>query len=49
MQKTTPAANPDAYVAILSSWQRACVEILRAAVCAGSGLEEGDLEQLERK
>jgi hypothetical protein len=36
----TPAADPDAYVAGLVGWQRACVEDLRAAVCAASVLEE---------
>lgn len=32
VKKTLPAANPDAYVAALSSWQRDFVEALRAAV-----------------
>ena len=40
MQKSTPAANPDAYVAGLDGWQRHCVEALRAAVCAAAVLEE---------
>lgn len=34
MQKTPPAASPDAYVAALSGWQRDCVAALRAAVLA---------------
>jgi hypothetical protein len=40
MQKSTPAANPDAYIAALSGWQRACVESLRKAVRATPELEE---------
>ena len=40
MQKSTPAANPDEYVAGLSGWQRACVEDLRANVRAARGLDE---------
>jgi hypothetical protein len=40
MQKSTPAANPDAYVASLSGWQRPCVEEIRNAVRAASDLEE---------
>jgi hypothetical protein len=40
MQKATPAANPDAYVAALSGWRRACVEELRAAVRTVPGLTE---------
>jgi hypothetical protein len=40
MQKSTPAANPDAYVAGLDGWQRGCVGNLRAAVRAASKLEE---------
>ena len=40
MRKAPPAANPDAYVAALAGWQRACVENLRAAVRAASALEE---------
>ena len=40
MRKSTTAANPDSYVAALVGWQRACVEDLRAAVCATSGPEE---------
>ena len=32
MKKQLAAANPDAYVAGLGEWQRACVERLRAAV-----------------
>ena len=40
MRKSTAAADPDSYVAALAGWQRACVEELRAAVCATSELEE---------
>jgi len=40
MQKSIPAANPDAYVAGLSGWQRDCVEHLRSEVRAASKLEE---------
>jgi hypothetical protein len=40
MQKSTPAANPDAYVSALGGWQRRCVEHLRAVVCEASALDE---------
>jgi hypothetical protein len=40
MRRSTPAANPDAYVAGLGGWQRECVDHLRAAVRAASPLEE---------
>lgn len=40
MKKSIPAANPDAYVAALSGWRRACVEELRAAVRETPGLDE---------
>jgi hypothetical protein len=40
MKKVAPAASPDAYVAALSGWQRACVEDLRTAVRSVSGLTE---------
>jgi hypothetical protein len=40
MQKSTPAANPDEYVASLSGWRRACVEELRANVRVARGLDE---------
>jgi hypothetical protein len=40
MQKSTPAANPDEYVAGLSGWRRACVEDLRANVSAARDLDE---------
>jgi hypothetical protein len=40
MRKVTPAANPDAYVAALSGWQRACVEKLRAGVLRAGVLDE---------
>jgi hypothetical protein len=40
MKKSPPAANPDAYVAALSGWQRSCVESLRAAVHSAGDVEE---------
>lgn len=40
MKKSIPAANPDAYVAALSGWQRLTVEKLRAAVVAIATLDE---------
>ncbi|MGH8503229.1 MAG: DUF1801 domain-containing protein [Gammaproteobacteria bacterium] len=40
MRNSTLAANPDAYVAEVSGWQRACVEGLRKTVSAASDLEE---------
>ena len=40
MKKSTPAANPDAYVAGLDGWRRVCVESLRASVLAASKLDE---------
>jgi hypothetical protein len=40
MKKSVPAANPDAYVASLDGWRRACVEGLRAAVRSAATLEE---------
>ena len=40
MKKSVPAANPDAYVAQLDGWRRACVEDLRSAVRAATRLEE---------
>jgi len=40
MQKMTSASSPDAYVAGLAGWQRACVENLRAAVIAAGRTEE---------
>ena len=40
MKKSTPAADPDAYVAALEGWQRQLVESLRATVRASSTLEE---------
>ena len=40
MKKMTPAASPDAYVAALTDWRRACVEELRTAVRAVHGLKE---------
>ena len=40
MQKSAPAANPDAYVTALDSWRLACVEHLREAVRKASPLGE---------
>jgi len=40
VRKSTPAASPDAYVAALDGWRRACVEELRAAVRTVRGLRE---------
>lgn len=40
MKKSTPAADPDAYVAALEGWQLRCVKKLRAAVRASATLEE---------
>ena len=40
MKKSVPAASPDAYVASLSGWQRACVATLRASVRAAASLDE---------
>jgi hypothetical protein len=40
MRKSTPPADPDAYVGALTGWQRACVEKLRSAVRGASSLEE---------
>ena len=40
MKKSAPAASPDAYVAALTGWRRACVESLRAAARAGAKLTE---------
>jgi len=40
VRKSLPAANPDAYVAGLSGWQKACVTTLRKAVRSVDGLEE---------
>ena len=40
MQKTPPAASPDAYMRALRGWRRDCVEGLRAAVRAASTFDE---------
>jgi hypothetical protein len=40
MRKSVPAENPDAYVRALTGGQRACVEMLRAAVRKVAALEE---------
>jgi len=40
MRKQKPAADPDAYVAALTGWQRKCVEALRSGVRRAATLEE---------
>ena len=40
MQKGAAAASPDAYVAALDGWRRACVEHLRSNVNGSAALEE---------
>jgi hypothetical protein len=40
MKKSTPAENPDAYIASLGGWQRRYVEVLRSAVLGAAQLEE---------
>jgi hypothetical protein len=40
MQKTIPAANPDAYIASLKGWQQRYAAALRAAVCENGTLRE---------
>lgn len=40
MKKSVSAANPDAYVAALSGWQRQLVEQLRGVVVKAAKLEE---------
>jgi hypothetical protein len=40
MNKTKPAANPDAYVAALDGWRRRCVESLRDAVRTSAKMQE---------
>jgi len=40
MKKSTPTANPDAYVAALSGWQLPCVETLREGVRSSAKLDE---------
>ena len=40
MRKSTPAANPDAYVDALAGWRRDCVDALRANVRAEAALQE---------
>ena len=40
MKRSAPAANPDAYVAALTGWRRACVEELRATIRAAARLDE---------
>lgn len=38
MQKSTPAGNPDAYVAKLDEWRLKCVKKLRATIRKASVL-----------
>ena len=40
MKRSAPAASPDAYVAALTGWRRACVEELRTTVRRAARLEE---------
>lgn len=40
MKKSIPAANPDAYIAALSGWQRRYAQALRSAVTEAAPLEE---------
>src|SRR5690242_20092950 len=40
MKWSVPAESPDAYVAALAGWRRACVEELRSAVRGASRLDE---------
>ena len=40
MKKSTPTANPDAYVSSLAGWQRFAVEKLRGAVLNSAALDE---------
>lgn len=40
MKKSAPAASPDAYVAVLSGWQRTAVESLRSVMRAAAPLDE---------
>jgi hypothetical protein len=40
MKRSVPAASPDAYVAALTGWRRACVEELRATVRGAARLDE---------
>jgi hypothetical protein len=40
MQKSIPAASPDAYVAALDGWQQRYVQALRAAVMQDGALRE---------
>jgi len=40
MKRSAPAESPDAYVAALAGWRRACVDELRAAVRGAGRLDE---------
>lgn len=40
MQKSTPAANPEAYLASLDGWRHTCVASLRSAVRASTQFDE---------
>jgi hypothetical protein len=40
MKRSVPAASPDAYVAALTGWRRACVEQLRASIRGAARLDE---------
>ena len=40
MEKSAPAASPDAYIASLNGWQRRYAEALRSAVVSAAPLQE---------
>ena len=40
MKKSVPASSPDAYVAALTGWRRACVGELRSVIRASARFEE---------
>lgn len=40
MKKTTPAPDPNAYVAALTGWRKACVESLRSFATGAARTEE---------
>ena len=40
MKRSAPAASPEAYVAALTGWRRACVEQLRASIRGAARLDE---------
>jgi hypothetical protein len=40
MEKSTPAADPKAYLASLAGWRRECVQALRTAALSASAIDE---------